>query len=407
MPAGSRRNSIEWIDEARAPTVDGEQCRDGINMRQTLGLHLGYPDHRRAFSAGEGQPYHTDLDGTVIVKMSQYDASAASGARFTNRSPGAQVTWLGAAGDRIYVGCPYKFWLVQFIIGIAKTTEILEAYYWNGANLVPFTYMGVLTGSKTSLANRILEQNAEWENIALAHWIDADWATADNVLDKIPNTGTPLYWVCFQVPAGGLATPPRTDRTMVRGSVFTIDRHVGMPVLWGYGRWLDNANVVIHAVKTPGGTPTANLAITATQTQVVYTFRTAQNDDTAIEWRLPHGIDTSCGVWFEIDFVVNGAINPATIRLDLKKLKNGTAIGGGVASDHNGNTNIVIAAPAANTRIKGQALVTSHFDISDLKADDSISINIQRTDGNGNIFYPCQLHMEFVRWALGDRVKLA
>jgi hypothetical protein len=42
-----------------------------------------------------------------------------------------------------------------------------------------------------------------------------------------------------------------------------------------------------------------------------------------------------------------------------------------------------------------------------LKADNIISINIQRTDGNGNSVYPFELHMEFVKWALGDHVKLS
>lgn len=403
-----KQSGFNWHDHATPPTVDGELLRNDINLVNTLGLHCGYPGERRAFSAGEGQPYQEDLAGTTVVKAFTYDASAASGARFSAAlNLNAQNTWLGAAGDRFYVGSPYKFWLVQFLVGVAKTSETLLAYYWNGANLVPFTYMGILTQSKTSLANVILEQIVEKENIVFAHWIDADWTTADNVLDKIPNTGTPLYWVCFQIPAGGLATPPRVDGIKVRGSVFTTDRYVGMPVLWGYGRYLDNANVSIDIVKSPAGTPTATISTTATSRQVVYNLRTGMNDDVSIRWKIPHGIDTSCGVWFELDFMATGAINPAVIRLDLKKWKNGTVISNVVASDHNGNTNIVIGAPQANTLIQGQALVTAHFDISDLKADDIISINIQRTDGNGNSVYPFELHMEFVRWALGDHVKLS
>ncbi len=364
---------------------------------------IGLPGSGAGIDVGEGGSYDKDSTGAVIVRAFSYDASEPGGSRFTELDIDAQNTWLAAAGDRVYVGSPYKFWAVRFEVGVAKTAETLEAYYWSGAALTQMSYMGMLKESVVSIGTAILEQTTEKEYLVYDKEIDSNWDQADDVLDTIPNTGSNLYWVCLQVPAGGLATPPRTDEIRVRGSDSDIKSSTSQTVYWGKARVEEHELLPIDVFRAPGGTPLAAVAITATQDQQFYQLRTGQNDAVSHSFILPHGIDTSCKLRMSIHYAADQPINTADIRLDVKNIVNGMAIGGGEASDYNQTTNINVVA--GDTVYLDEDLTASGLiDISSLSEDDILMIELIRTDDNGGNFYPIEFILHYVIWTPGQPV---
>jgi len=376
-----------------------EICRHGDNnILQALGHIIGYPGTLRSLVSGEGGWYQTDLGDTTAVYAYTYDASAPSGTRFAAANIDAAQAWLGAAGDRFYIGCTNKFWAIRFAISVAKTTEILDFYYWNGA-LTQSYYMGMGDDDKDPVANAILEQIAQDEVVMINPELEDDWAATDNVLDTIPNTGSNLYWICFEVPVGGLVQAPTTDSVEVRGTGVAHCAKLGGVILYGRARMNACVAISLAGFKSPAGTPSATIAISNNVSKSVWQFRTNQNDNVTGIWRLPVAIDTSYPIRCGVDFVTDAAINTLDLRFTAKKTTQGTALGA-VADDYDQTASFNVAA--GNVYEKCQNLTSAaKFPIDGLIYRDSIQFELERTDNNGNNAYPIELSVSHFLWRLG------
>lgn len=363
-------------------------------------VDIGGPGSGKGLDIGEGGSYQT---GMVAYN---YDASQASGSRFTEIADlDAQNTLLGDQGDRVYFGCANKFWAFRLLCGIAKTAEQYLIKYWNGA-LVASTYMGIDKETALALGKAILENLGETEYIVWDKDVDDDWATADNQLDTIPNTGTSLYWICLEVPVGGFATAPRVDEIKIRGTDFDVKSDTSAAMFWGKGRYLVHERIPLDLFRKGAAAPPINdINITATQSQALYTFRTGQNDDLSYRWKLPHDIDTSCKIAVSLCYMVDGAINTLDIYLDIKMATDGTALGAGETSNYAATESLILAAGDANKHQMSNITNTGgKLDISDFAADDLMYIYLKRSDANGNNCYGICLTLHYVTWTLGEHV---
>jgi len=291
-------------------------------------VDIGKPGGTGGFDVGEGGSYQTDGDGVIILKAFKYDASAGSGSRFTEITDlNAQNTLLGDVGDRVYVGSPYKHWGTRMEVGVVKVggTQIIK-FSESGA-LVACPSAGgmvILKDDAESIGDTWLQQTAQKEYLVIDRDIDSTWTVEDNITDVIPNTGTPLYWVAYEVPSGGWSPAPRVDEIKIRGSDFDVISGASFPVFWGKGR------VEIHERLDLGegsGPQSATLDITSTLQFESKKMRSANPDPITRLVKLAQGIDTSCGIFFTLDYQASAAISTCDIKLEIKKVKNGDTVG--------------------------------------------------------------------------------
>ena len=383
----------------------GDPILEGQSFNFSLAgkLDVGKPGSGGGLDIGEGGSYKADAAGTTIVKAFKYDASADSGSRFTEfTNLDASNTWLGAVNDRFYVGSPHKFWGIRFNVTQAvvygDAAELVQVQFWNGSALTNCDHMGINKDDADSIGEQILKQTSQKEYVVVDNEVDTTWATADNVADKIPNTGSALYWMCFEVPTTGWSTVPIVSEIRVRGTDFDIITNSGFAVSWGKARVERHERISLVVVKSPGGTGTTGIDIDTNHQQTVFNFDGV--DDLAFLWTLPEGIDLSCPVDVELSYSANAA-DTYDLVLAALKLKNATAINSSVASSYTGNTAVVAAASA--TFYKGIDLTATRISIQDMAADDVISFELSRTD-TSNAIYPLVVIIKFVVWTTGAHV---
>lgn len=382
---------------------------DGTDLILRGKMDIGGPGGIQGLDIGEGGSYSESDAGVTIVKAFTYDASAASGSRFTELTITANNTILGDNGDRLYFGSTSKFWAARCEIGVANSVsnETFLPFYWNGASLTAMTMMGVLKDSSTALSDRIFEQTAEKEYIAWDKAIDGDWATADNQTDTIPNTGTALYWTCLQVPASGLTTAPRIDEIKVRGTDTDFATGTAHLVHWGKARVGIHFGITTFTDRSAVQPVITDIQPSANTVLPVFTLRNGQTDAVDTTFRIPVGCDTSCKLEVTLDWHAS-ATGECDFDLHYKFLQQGTAIGVGESND-GAITGILITPSGANQCQLDDDLLTSSqlIDISSLAPDDKIIFTLTRdgsSDANAGNVFPHELIIHYVEWTLGELV---
>ena len=363
-------------------------------------VDIGVPGTAGGLDVGEGGSYTTDKDGTTIVQIFTYDASAAGGSRFTEAETTDTVTWNAVAEDRFYVCSQIKFWGVRFTATQAKSTERLTMSYYDGTSTTSMDYMGILKDAATSTGETVLEQILEKEYVTWDRNINNLWATADNVADTIPDVDADSYCVYFEVPTGGLATPVIHTEVKARGNDIDIISGTPYTVLWGQARLEKHDRISLSIVRAPGGTATADVDIDQNHKQTVFDFDTA-GDDVTFLWTLPEGIDTSSGIELTLDYSADAA---DTFDLDLyaKKLQEGTTIGSTIAADYLASTTITTAA--GSVFHINQTLTPTLMSIQDMSPNEVISFELERTDATNSLF-PFTIVVRYTSFAGGEHVK--
>jgi len=375
------------------PSTDGLTTISGDALIQGK-LDIGQPGVSGGLDVGEGGSYSAGLVAYT------YDASAVSGSRFTAIADLNGTNALTVdAGDRIYFGHVDKFWAVRFELSVAKSAEKLIFKYWNGA-LTTSSYSGVLKDDANTLHDDIMLQIAQKEYITWDIDINNDWAAIDNQLDAIPNSGTARYWICLEIPPGGLTTAPTITEIKIRGSDFDVISGTAFPVFWGLSRVAILERITLDI--RPGGGGAIQDQVIATDMSIRVVSFDAELDNVGFMWVLPDGIDTSCGLQFSVDYISENA-QQLTLNLKLKKLKTGVAVGGGESTDLDEDSTFTVAT--ANDFVSGQLLNVAPFSIQDLAAGDSIAIQVTMktmpNTGGTNEFIPTSFRVEYVLWTTG------
>ncbi len=380
--------------------VENAASLDIVNdVRFQTKVDIGIPGTGGGLDVGEGGSYKTDKDGTTIVQCFTYDASADTGLRFTEVTDlDASTTWLGQSGDRFYFGSTKKFWGARFNITTAKSGEVLTAGYWNGSDLTAMDYMGFLKDSATTTGQAVFEQNSEKEYVTWDHDINSNWATADNVTDKIPDVTTALFWVYFQVPAENLATALVVDEIRVRGTDVDVVSGASYSVLWGQARVVKHERISLAVVKSPGGTGTTDIDIDSAHQQKVFNFDGV--DDLSFLWTIPEAIDTSSKIEVKLGYSAN-ANDTFTLLLSARILKNATAISSTPDPDYTQSTDITAAAAA--TYYSEHSLMATKMSIQKAAPNDLISFEIARTD-TSNAIYPMVVTIHYVSFSGGEHI---
>lgn len=395
VPESSATPGVAWDD---SPTFSGDIICEGKQ-------DIGKPGVGGGLDIGEGGSYSADAAGVTIVSAFTYDASAASGSRFTELALNAQNTLLGDAGDRIYVGSPNKHWALRFEIGVAKSSEVLLASYWDGSSLRAVTLMGVLKDSVTTLGDAVLEQTVEQEYITFDRTVDDNWATADDQLDVIPNTGTALFWMVLEVPGGGLATPPRIDEIKVRGTDADFATASSQLILWGKARVELHEVVGTFSERAAAQPKLVDIAWSVNSVLPLFQLRNGQSDGVDLVFKLPKGIDTSSMLIVTFDWFAD-ATGEVDFDLVCKVSTQGTAIGVGEADTGLISTSITPSG-ADELQSEDSLTGTSPIDISMLNVDDLIIFTLIRrgaADTNAGNVYPILLSVHHIQWTLGEQI---
>lgn len=399
-------NEVAFHTAAGVLGGDSDLTFDGTDMVLRGKMDIGAPGAGAGLDIGEAGSYDANAAGTTIVKAYSYDASAASGSRFTELTITAQNTLLGDAGDRIYIGSPHKHWACRFTVGVAKSSETLLAFYWNGSALTACTYMGTLKDAVTTLGTAILEQTAEQEYVTVDKAIDADWATADNQLDAIPNNGTALFWIAYQIPAGGLTTAPRIDAIKVRGTDVDFATGISQLIHWGKARVEIHEKIATFSARAAAQPKLSDESWTTDITTPLFKLRNAFTDGVDFIFKLPKGIDTSSKMNVTLDWFTDNS-GEVNWTLHYKISTQATVIGSGESSTASVNTSITPSA--ANALQTEDALLTSSqfIDISSLGPDDVIAFTLERDgsgDTNSGSVFPINVTIHYVLWTAGEHV---
>lgn len=397
-------NEIAYHTQEGVLGGDQDLTFDGTDMVLRGKLDIGAPGVGTGLDIGEGGSYSEDKTGTTIVQAFSYDASAASGSRFTELTITANNTLLGDAGDRIYVGSTSKYWAMRFSIGVSKSTEVLLGFYWNGSALTSCSIMGTLKNSVTALGTAIFEQTTEQEYVTFDKDIDTDWASADDQLDSIPNTATALFWVCLQVPAGGLSTPPRIDDIKVRGTDVDFATGISQLIHWGKARVEIHEKIAAFTDRSAAQPTVTDSDCSANVIVPTFTLRNSQSDGVDFSWKLPQGLDTSSKIKITLDWFSN---NSGEVDLDLhyKLATQGTVFGSGEADTATLNT--LITPSAADALQIEDDLTASLIDISAMSVDDIICFTLVRdgsADANSGNVFPISVSIHYVLWTAGEHV---
>ena len=379
---------------------------DGTDVFLAGKMDIGKPGSIQGLDIGEGGSYTDNAAGTTIVKAFSYDASADTGTRFTELTITDNNTLLGDAGDRLYFGSTAKFWAARVEVGVANSAsdETFLPFYWNGSALTAMTMMGVLKDSATTLADRIMEQTAEKEYISWDKAIDTDWATADNQTDKIPNTGTALYWTCLQVPVGDLTTAPRIDEIKVRGTDSDFSTGTAQLVHWGKARVGINFGVSAFVERLAANPRVVDTTPSTNTISPLYKLRDSQADGVDAIFRVPHGMDTSCKISVTLDWHTTAATE---VDFDLywAFMTQGTTLGVGVSNT--GSSLATLITPSGAAQFQKNDTLATGIDVSSLTPGDLISFTLIRQGGDdtndGDVF-PHELVVHYVEWTLGELV---
>ncbi len=359
-------------------------------------LDIGKAGASGGLDIGEGGSYNA---GLVVY---EYDDSAVSGSRFTAIADlnGTNVL-SGDATDRIYFGHVNKFWGARLEISAIKSSA--EKYifkYWDGSALSASNYMGILKDSANTIGEDILLQTAQKEYFTWDVDINSNWVTSDDQLDLIPNTGTPRYWICMEIPVGGIATAPTITEIKIRGSDFDVISGTAFAVFWGLARVAILERITLDI--RPGGNGSIQDQTIASGFDIRVVSFDAVNDNVGFMWVLPEGIDTSCGLTFSLDYISENA-QQLTLNLMLKKLKSGTSVGGAESADLDEDTTFTVSA--VDTFVPNLILNANVFSIQDLNSGDSIAIQVTMdtmpSTGGANEFIPTNFRVKYVRWTTG------
>jgi len=359
-------------------------------------LDIGKAGVSGGLDVGEGGSYSIGLIAYT------YDASAVSGSRFTAVADLNGTNAMSKdAGDRVYYGHANKFWGVRTLASVAKSSS--EKYiikYWNGSILATTSFMGILKDDANSVGENIMLQTTQKEYCTWDIDINNTWIVTDNQTDIIPNTGMAKYWVCFEIPTGGLVQAPTVTEIKIRGSDFDIISGTAFAVYWGLSRIsiIERITLDIH----PGGGGAIQDQTIASDFKIRVISFDKEGDDVGFMWVLPEGIDTSCGLKFSVDYISEEA-QQLTINLKLKKLKTGIAVGSSESADLDEDTTFTVAT--ADSFVSAQKLNLNVFPIQNLNAGDCIAIQVTMktlpSAGSSNEFIPTSFRVDYVKWTTG------
>lgn len=332
---------------------------------------------------GEGGSYNTDRDGNAIVEYWAYDASAASGSRFTryDSNTGTQLT---DEGDCIVVGSKYLFSAITLDVNTAANvgSNNIVAEHWNGATWM--TDM-VCAYRKEDFANRrnVIFQNVETQYVEFNTSINDDWVSDSNALNEIPDwdAGFDMYPVRFRNNGGSIITAMEFDSGKVRGDDFEVT--VSQKVV-NFGRFRGEdvsiksvLDMQPDSVNTPENT---TINISANITEELQANCTNGNVSSLIfQQIIPVWADISSGVQFRLDMYSLDA-NAGNVEILVRYIPIiSTFIWDGTATEY--SESLVAATPLVAYK-KFSANYT--FDISSFAPGTNFVVSLTRDATAGN-----------------------
>lgn len=191
---------------------------------------IGYPGAIEAgadiqLNIGDGSAFINDNQGNEIVEYWSYDASAASGSKFTRFANNAG-TQLANSSDAIYVGCKFQFPAIRLDVDVAAVlgSADITTEYWNGTTWTEVKVAGYKRSTFARRANRIF-QNVETQFVecGVDLYNNGDWQDEINITDEVPDwdNGLPMYPLRFRN-NGALTSGMQFTNGLVKPDSFMI-----------------------------------------------------------------------------------------------------------------------------------------------------------------------------------------
>lgn len=280
---------------------------------------------------GEGSSFVNDKYGNEIVEYWSYDASAASGSRFTRfaNNAGTQLT---AANDAIIIGCKYPFPAIRLDVDVALTTAAgyLVPEYWDGSMWIDLSASAAPSGDPaaglagyrrsdfTKRLNQIFRNvETQFVEFSSALFSNGDWASDNDVLDEIPawDAGDDFYAIRIRN-NGALTTGMQFSDGLVKPHSFMVSTS-GQKANFGLYR-TDESLYVDSKLFYPDPTNPPSYTNLPMSTNITYpdlpTFLKANAvSKVAISFTIPNDIDTASPLYCYVD----GAVTTTDIGNDM------------------------------------------------------------------------------------------
>jgi len=185
-------------------------------------LQVGKYDAPMESTHGGGNSY------TFDEEVYQYDASAASGSRFTSVTTAARSATASqfgfpagaAVGDALLWAVPRKFPglkhnLATLMVKAVGPATAIVWEHWNGTSYVAFNVMEAEADDPHDVfANDVLVNDLSTQ-LRFDDSFLGSWVAADNVLDEVPNYGSTHYVVRARITGQAPTTPPTFQQSKI------------------------------------------------------------------------------------------------------------------------------------------------------------------------------------------------
>ena len=200
------------------------------------GSVIGKPGTYGSLSVGAGNLYTQDENGVEICEFWAYDASAASGSRFSRFTSNAGTQTI-ANGDAVYIGSKFEFsaWFSTISTLMNEGANDATYEFYNGTAWVG---MEIAVYEAATLAHRGNTGFSGIESQLVEHSVRVydTWAAANNVLDSVPSSDAaiPMFWIRI-INVGALTTGAVFTGGAVTGDGFDVHAST-KTVFWGRNR---------------------------------------------------------------------------------------------------------------------------------------------------------------------------
>lgn len=343
---------------------------------------VGTPGQPAGLDVGEGGSYDTDKNGYANVAFFSFDASAASGSKFTQftNNAGTQLT---EVGDAVYACGINAFSATRFTITTAMVVGAgsIIAEHWDGATWVACS---IATYAKDTLEHRanINFSNVETQYVEHTNTVYASWVADNNVLDEIPLLSEDMYCVRYRVVAA-ITSGMVFESGKLRGNDFDITA-AGINVSWGKNRTSElelHEQGLFNAITSAPANNDIDLSANITLDGVANSFAGNVLDKLTTITSVPVWADTSTPVEVEISgFGTTTAVGNIDFEVIVVQHKNGDDINNNVLTELTGSK---VTAYNGSADI-GQKIIIP-VNIETLSPGANLAILFQRDGSNGNL----------------------
>jgi len=300
--------------------LDGAKFVGESNLEGAFGMGrpgATYEQEDIVFNVGDARSYYLDQFGDTIAEYWYYNASNASGSRFTQYVDYAG-SQLADNNDAIIIGSKYPFPAIRLeILSAANVgSNTIVAEYWDGSAWQSTTMCAYNRETMDRSSNRPFE-SVEDHYVEISQKVlenvdtVSGWNSDRNILDEVPDwtVGYDLYPLRFRN-NGALVTGMTFRSGEVRGDGHQVSTTSAKTIRWGKFRakktiYVDSAGLDKSVDYPPSDVPlrmSANISY-----QLIPSFNNNMVSEITTAFLVPYDIDTASPLTCYFDGIASSA----------------------------------------------------------------------------------------------------